>query len=71
MNTARTIEEVEFIKLPEVRRITGMGTTFIYEKAKQGEFPRQVKLGTKSVAWIRAEVQEWANAQIAAARGQS
>ncbi|ATR83993.1 MULTISPECIES: helix-turn-helix transcriptional regulator [Pseudomonas] len=71
MNTARATEDIEFIKLPEVRRITGMGTTFIYEKAKQGEFPRQVKLGTKSVAWIRAEVQEWANAQIAAARGQS
>ena len=71
MNTARATEDIEFIKLPEVRRITSMGTTFIYEKAKQGEFPRQVKLGTKSVAWIRAEVQEWANAQIAAARGQN
>ena len=71
MNTARVIEEIEFIKLPEVKKITGLGTTYIYEKAKEGKFPRQVKLGSRSVAWVKAEVQEWAKAQIEAARGQS
>lgn len=60
--------EVELIKLPEVRRITGMSTSFIYEKAAIGEFPRQVKLGARSVAWVRGEVVAWCNDKISVSR---
>lgn len=72
MNTARTdtspITHIEYIKLPEVRRISGLSTPTIYRLAVAGKFPKQVKLGEKSVAWIRAEVDQWA-ASKAAARG--
>ncbi|WP_255263519.1 helix-turn-helix transcriptional regulator [Pseudomonas aegrilactucae] len=51
---------IEFIRLPEVRQITGMGTTTIYKMVNEGAFPRQVALGGRSVAWVRSEVQEWA-----------
>lgn len=64
MNTARLQEDVEMIKLPEVRRITGLGTTSIYNKMASNEFPRQVKLGIHGVAWVKAEVIAWVNERV-------
>lgn len=70
MNTAKIPDDVEFIRLPEVKKITGMGTTFIYTKAKAGKFPRQVKLGESAVGWIKSEVQQWVKERAAASRSQ-
>lgn len=61
---------IEYIKLPEVIRLVGYKTTKIYEMSKTGEFPKQVKLGGRSVAWIKSEVLQW-NQKQAAARDQS
>ncbi|MEJ5039145.1 helix-turn-helix transcriptional regulator [Pseudomonas sp. MYb398] len=62
---------IEFIRLPEVRQITGMGTTTIYKMVNEGAFPRQVALGGRSVAWVRSEVQDWAQSRIQCSRLQS
>ncbi|WP_219096598.1 AlpA family transcriptional regulator [Pseudomonas sp. UMAB-40] len=74
MNTARTDdlrdEQVEFIRLPKVKELTGLGTTKIYTMASDGLFPKQVRLGGRSVAWVKSEVLQWNNDQVAAARGQ-
>ena len=74
MNIARTDEQqaqnIEYIKLPEVIRLVGYKTTKIYEMSKTGLFPKQVKLGGRSVAWIKSEVLQW-NQKQAAARDQS
>lgn len=56
-------QNIEYIRLPEVRRITGLGTTSIYTMASRGDFPKQVKLGPRCVAWIRSEVQAWAQSR--------
>ena len=58
--------EIELIALPEVRRISGMGTTFIYSQMAAGKFPRQRKIGKKASRWVKAEVVAWAQAQRAA-----
>ncbi|CAI8726629.1 helix-turn-helix transcriptional regulator [Pseudomonas sp. IT-P4] len=73
MNTARNDqheEPVEFIRLPKVKELTGLGTTKIYTMASEGLFPKQVPLGGRAVAWVKAEVLQWNNDQLAAARGQ-
>lgn len=73
MNAARNDqheEPVEFIRLPEVKKLVGLGTTKIYTMASEGLFPKQVPLGGRSVGWIKSEVLQWSNAQIAAARRQ-
>lgn len=62
--------DIEFIRLPEVLQITGMGTTTIYKMVKLGTFPRQVALGGRSVAWVRSEIQEWAQSRILCSRPQ-
>lgn len=68
---ARGGEVVEFIRLPEVISLVGLKTTTIYKMANEGTFPKQVKLGTRSVAWVKAEVLQWNQQQAAAARGQA
>lgn len=59
-------EPVEFIRLPEVKKLVGLGTTSIYTMPG---FPKNVRLGGRAVAWIKSEVLQWNHAQIAAARG--
>ena len=68
MNAAQIPDDVEFIKIAEVRKITGMSTSTIYERMLANQFPKQVKLGPRSVAWVKSEVQAWAKAMISAAR---
>lgn len=60
MNTAQKVEPIEYIRLPEVRRITGLSTATIYRMAVGGKFPLQAKVGEQAVAWVRAEVEQWA-----------
>nr|WP_314616171.1 AlpA family phage regulatory protein [uncultured Pseudomonas sp.] len=64
----REVGDIEFIRLREVKRITSLGSSSIYEKMKTGDFPSQIKLGPRAVAWIKAEVQTWAHAQVARSR---
>jgi prophage regulatory protein len=46
------------IRLTEVKSLTGVGTSFIYQKMKQGLFPRRCKVGRLS-AWEKSEVLAW------------
>ncbi|WP_272905138.1 helix-turn-helix transcriptional regulator [Pseudomonas petrae] len=68
MITEGSNQPIEFIRLPEVRRLTSLGTTKIYEMASKGQFPKQVKLGGRSVAWVRSEVLAWSRAKVEASR---
>lgn len=68
MNTAKIPEDVEFIRVAEVMRMTGLSRSTLYEKMLADEFPKQVSLGARSVAWVKSEVQAWAKARISAAR---
>lgn len=74
MNTEHDVqheEPVEFIRLPKVKELTGLGTTKIYTMAVKGLFPKQVPLGGRAVAWVKSEVLQWNNDQLAAARVQA
>lgn len=47
------------LRLPDVLRITGMGRNTVYTRIKEGTFPKQVKIGPKSVAWRQSEINQW------------
>ncbi|MCY1396450.1 Prophage CP4-57 regulatory protein (AlpA) [compost metagenome] len=57
---ARCEQDIEYIRLPEVKKIVGLGTTKIYAMIKEGDFPAQVNVGGRAVAWVLHEVQQWA-----------
>ena len=60
-----------FLRLPQVCDRTGFGRTTIYRKMADGEFPRQVFLGARTVAWIEAEVDQWLEQRIEISRSQT
>lgn len=52
------------IKLKEVVKITSLSRPTIYRFIAVGSFPRQVKLGGKSVGWVEEEVIAWIKDRI-------
>lgn len=63
---AQPIAYNALIALPEVMMITGLKTTKIYEMVRQGVFPKKVRIGPRTVRWVRAEILTWVDEQIAA-----
>ena len=57
------------LRLPEVRRLTGLATSSIYAEMQAGKFPRQVKLTERSVAWPENLVADWIAARLASNPG--
>ena len=49
--------ELRLVRLPVVEELTGLKKSEIYDRISRGEFPRQVPLGPKTVAWVLHEVQ--------------
>ncbi|MHA2940310.1 helix-turn-helix transcriptional regulator [Vibrio sp. RC27] len=56
---------VELIKLEEVMSSTKLSKASIYEQIQRNTFPRQVSLGSRSVAWVKSEVEQWKLERIA------
>lgn len=57
------------IKLNAVMVKTSISRSHIYALIESGEFPKQVLLSERSVAWVETEIDEWINARIAARDG--
>ena len=55
----------EFLRLKQVKSLIGLCISSIYNKINEGTFPRPVKLGPQSVAWLQSEVQLWMDERIA------
>ena len=51
------------LRLKEVQHRTGLGRSTIYRWMDEGKFPKPVRLGARSVAWIEHEVDEWLMSQ--------
>ncbi|MEW5561566.1 AlpA family transcriptional regulator [Enterobacter asburiae] len=49
----------KLIRLPKVIEITGKSRTRIYEDMKVNLFPKAIKTGPRSVAWVEQEIAEW------------
>ncbi|MDX6911580.1 AlpA family transcriptional regulator [Hafnia paralvei] len=57
-----------FIRLSEVQRRTGYSKAWIYRLMSQSKFPASVKIGSRSIAFIESEVDEWINSRIEESR---
>ncbi|MDC9622482.1 AlpA family transcriptional regulator [Xenorhabdus sp. XENO-7] len=63
-----TAVKTHFIRLPEVQRRTGYSKAWIYKLISDGTFPKQVKIGPRSVAFIESEIDDWIAQRIAGSR---
>jgi prophage regulatory protein len=54
------------LRLPDVRRRTGLGRSTIYRLIPTGGFPRNFPLGGNRVAWRESDIDRWISERIAA-----
>lgn len=57
------------LRLPAVIEKTGKPRPSIYRMIKEGLFPKQIKLGERSVGWLESEVDEWIKKRIQQSQG--
>ena len=50
---------MRLIKIKEVIKMTSLSRATIYKYMADDSFPRPVSLGTKAVAWVEDEVENW------------
>ncbi len=49
----------KYLRRHAVEDLTGLSRSTIYHLMSLGQFPRQVKLTAKAVAWPASEILEW------------
>lgn len=59
-------KSARLIRFDEVLTLTGLSRPRIYQLIREDRFPRQVRLGVMSVAFVEAEVRAWIDDRIAA-----
>ena len=53
------------LRLPAVKSMTGLSRSSIYQKIIDGDFPRSILLGPRTVGWLESEVAAWIQAKVA------
>ncbi len=48
-----------FLRMKQVKEVTGMSRSWIYEAIRRGEFPAPIPLGLRAVAWDSASIAKW------------
>lgn len=61
----------QLIRLKEVMDLCGLSRSSIYAAMKRGDFPPSVKVGSRSSAWVKSEIEDWIRACIRASRGEA
>lgn len=56
------------LRRPQVEAVTGLSCSTIYQLIGKGQFPRPVRIGVRTVAWIQSEVVDYIESRIAASR---
>jgi prophage regulatory protein len=52
-------KELRLLRLPEVRKATGLSRSMIYSLESKKRFPTRVKISARAVGWMEDEVQRW------------
>lgn len=56
------------IRLSEVQRRCAYSKAWIYKLISQERFPKPVKIGSRSIAFVESEIDEWINSRIEESR---
>jgi len=58
------MEELRILKRPEVTIKTGLQQSTIYKLMASGDFPKQIKLTSKSVGWSSKDIDSWVESKV-------
>lgn len=57
------------LRLKQVEEKTGLKRSQVYLYMKNGSFPRPIKIGPSSVAWLESEIDEWIGVKLGNRQG--
>lgn len=55
----RSRDPIRLLRLPQVMEVVGLSRSTIYALQEEERFPKRVKLATRAVGWLEAEIQAW------------
>ncbi len=55
---------MQIIKINAVKQQTNLSVPSIYRLAKQGDFPKPIKLGVKASGWLQSEIDDWIQSRL-------
>jgi prophage regulatory protein len=50
---------VKLIRLKTLTEKVGLEKSAIYDRIAKGQFPKQISLGGRSVAWLESDIDNW------------
>ncbi len=51
--------EPVILRRPQVQQRTGLSRSTLYQYIKDGEFPKSIALGPRSVGWLESDISDW------------
>lgn len=58
------------IRFSEVQKRTGYSKAWLYRLMSEHRFPAAIKIGSRSIAFIESEIDDWINQRITESRGE-
>ncbi|MGP2516984.1 helix-turn-helix transcriptional regulator [Yersinia sp. 2545 StPb PI] len=62
------MSQSSLIRFHEVQKRTGYSKAWLYRLMNQNRFSQSIKIGTRSIAFVESEIDEWINQRIAESR---
>jgi prophage regulatory protein len=59
----------QLVKRKKVEELTSLSKSSLYRLMSDGIFPKPIRLGSKSVAWLKSDVEAWIDDRISASKG--
>ena len=56
---------MRLLRIKEVVQMTGLSASSIYKQMRLGDFPRGVKLPSRSTAWSSEDIDNWIKSRLA------
>jgi len=63
MNT-NTNQNIRILRKAQVKAMTGLPNSTMYKYIAEGTFPKQIRLGVRSVGWLESEILEWISKRV-------
>lgn len=62
-SVTQEVETERLVSLQEVEKITGFRSSFLYSEIKNGNFPKPIKINTRS-RWVKSQIDNWVRQKI-------
>ena len=57
-------DNLQLLRRTEVEELTGLSRTAIYDRMREGSFPKSIALSPNTIRWVRGEILKWIKEQI-------